>query len=205
MDRESIAAGWTGGYGLKSLRKKWRHKMGSVEKGITELKLYSPLSGRFFDSEDCGRALNRITLSGYKREIQDALGKDEILQSEKGLAEYIQPPSLKERIISMHPGVEVWSYGMWSVLTVKCRGALSGGELETLKDEWHGQMTDGWGESFSQEAVDCDEGCCLYVDYVDTKRSSIKTEQELKGITEEQEMPGDTGMQRAAGSTQTMG
>ncbi len=179
--------------------------MGSVEKGITELKLYSPLSGRFFDSEDCGRALNRITLSGYKREIQDALGKDEILQSEKGLAEYIQPPSLKERIISMHPGVEVWSYGMWSVLTVKCRGALSGGELETLKDEWHGQMTDGWGESFSQEAVDCDEGCCLYVDYVDTKRSSIKTEQELKGITEEQEMPGDTGMQRAAGSTQTMG
>ncbi|MCI9071473.1 MAG: hypothetical protein HFH80_01450 [Lachnospiraceae bacterium] len=148
-----------------------------------EIKLYSPLSGRFYDSEDYSRALNRIVLSGYKREIQNALDKDEIRQSERGLAEYLQPLSLRERIISMHPGVEVWSHGIWSVLTVKCHGVVSDGELETLKDEWHGQMTDGWGESFSQEAVDSDEGCSLYVDYMDTRRSSIKTEQELKGIT----------------------
>ncbi len=179
--------------------------MESAEKGIVEIKLYSPLSGRFFDSEDYGRALNRIELSAYKREIQGALDKDEIRQSERGLAEYVEPLSLRERIISMHPGVEVWSYGMWSVLTVKCHGALSDGELETLKDEWHGQMTDGWGESFAQEAVDCDEGGSLYVDYMDTKRSGIKTEQELKGITQGQEIPGETGVQRATGGTQAMG
>ncbi len=178
--------------------------MESVEKGFAEIKLYSPLSGRFFDSEDYGRALNRIELSAYKREIQSALDKDEIRQSERGLAEYVSPQSLRERIISMHPGVEVWSYGMWSVLTVKCQGMLSEGELETLKDEWHGQMTDGWGESFAQEPVDCDEGCCLYVDYMDTKRSSIKTEQELKGITQGQEIPGDAGGQRLTGATQAM-
>lgn len=76
---------------------------------------------------------------------------------------------------------------------------------ETLKDEWHGQMTDGWGESFAQEAVDCDEGGSLYVDYMDTKRSGIKTEQELKGITQGQEIPGETGVQRATGGTQAMG
>ena len=179
--------------------------MGSAEKGITEIKLYSPLSGRFFDSRDYGRALNRIELSAYRREIQGALDKDEIRQSERGLAEYVEPLSLRERIISMHPGVEVWSYGMWSVLTVKCHDVLSEGELETLKDEWYGQMTDGWGESFAQEPVDCDEECCLYVDYMGTKRTSIKTEQELKGITEEQEMLGDAGVQRLTGGTHAIG
>lgn len=179
--------------------------MESEKIDIVEIKLYSPLSGRFFDSEDYGRALNRIELSAYRREIQSALDKDEIRQSERGLAEYVEPQSLRERIISMHPGVEVWSYGMWSVLTVKCHGVLSDGELEKLKDEWHGQMTDGWGESFAQEPVDCDEGCCLYVDYMDTKRSSIKTEQELKGITEGQEMLGDAGVQRITGGTHAIG
>lgn len=179
--------------------------MESVEKGIAEIKLYSPLSGLFFDSEDYGRALNRIELSAYKREIQSALDKDEIRQSERGLAEYVSPQSLRDCIISMHPGVEVWSHGMWSVLSVKCHGTLSDGELETLKDEWHGQMTDGWGESFAQEPVDCDEGCCLYVDYVDTKRSSIKTEQELKGIAQGQEISGGTGGQWLTGAIQTMG
>lgn len=179
--------------------------MGSSERKIIEIKLYSPLTGSFYDSEGYGRPLSSGALYGYKRELQKALEKDWIEQKERGLAEYLSAPALRERIISMHPSVEAWQYSLWSVLAVKCHGALSAGELEALKDEWHGQMTDGWGESFAEDAIDCDEGCCLYVDYRDTGRNRIRTEQELKGITEEQGIHDDTDVQRMADNAQDIG
>lgn len=207
MDEESIRQGKDLA-GLHIERKYWtsgRQEMGSAEREITEIKLYSPLTGSFYDSEDHGKLLSSGALYGYKREIQKALEKDWIQQREKGLAEFIGNPELKGRIASMHPSVEAWWYSLWSVLEVKCQGALSPEELEALKDEWHGQMTDGWGEAFAQDAIDCDEGCRLYVDYRDTGRSGIKTEQELKGIMEEQEVHRDADVPQATGSTQTMG
>ena len=151
---------------------------------IMEIKLYSPLTGSFFDAEGDGKRMGSGALYGYMREIQKALEDDWIQQKEAGLAEFIGNPALKGRIISMHPAVDVWQYSLWSVLEVKCRGTLSAEELEALKDEWHGQMTDGWGDAFAQDAIDCGEGGSLYVDYRETGRSGIRTEQEWKGISE---------------------
>lgn len=82
----------------------------------------------------------------------------------------------------MHPAVEVWNYCLWGVLQVECREALSPEETERLKSQWYGQMTDGWGEGFVQQDIECEEGCRLCVDFGAASRNRIRTEQELKGL-----------------------
>lgn len=181
--------------------------MGSADKEITEMRLFSPLTGSFYDSENYFKPLSGGALYGYEYEIREALEKDWIKQGEKGLGEFLRDPVLKERIVSMYPSVDVWQYSLWGVLEIKCRGALSPEELGVLKDEWHGQMTDGWGETFAQDAIDCGEDCRLYVDYGNAEKSGIWTEQELKSILEEQRI--HTGSNelslQTSGIMQTMG
>ena len=101
----------------------------------------------------------------------------------------------------MHPAVEVWDYRLWGVLKVGCREALSLEETERLKQEWYGQMTDGWGEGFVQRAIECEEGCRLCVDFGAASRDRIQTEEELKGIqtTEQLESGGQEGPRMGMG------
>lgn len=146
------------------------------------MRLYSPLVGAFYDSEDHCTSMDGYALSGYDWTIKKALEKDWIQESRAGLAEYLDEGPLKEKIVSMHPVVEVWNYCLWGVLKVECREELSLEETERLKSEWYGQMADGWGEGFVQQDIECEEGCRLCVDFGAASRNRIQTEQELKGI-----------------------
>ena len=126
--------------------------------------------------------MDGYALSGYDWTIKKALEKDWIQESRAGLAEYLDEGPLKEKVVSMHPAVEVWNYCLWGVLKVECREELSPEETERLKSEWYGQMADGWGEGFVQQDIECEEGCRLCVDFGAASRNRIQTEQELKGI-----------------------
>lgn len=149
---------------------------------LVRMRLYIPLVGGFYDSEDHYMSMDGCALRGYDWTIKKALEKDWIQERRAGLAEYLDEGSLKEKVVSMHPAVEVWDDRLWGVLKVECREALSPEETERLKQEWYGQMADGWGEGFVQREIECEEGCRLCVDFGAASRDRIQTEQELKGI-----------------------
>lgn len=159
------------------------------KEGIVETRLYSGLVGEVVDSGDYCKSLDANGLCGYEYTIQKALQNDWIREHEKGLAEYLDTGSLKDKVISMYPTVEVWDYRLWGVLEVKSRGELTGEETARIKGEWRGQMMDGWGEGFVQDAIDCGEGCNLYVDFGPASWRGVFTEQELKGVCQEREGP----------------
>ncbi len=147
-----------------------------------KMRLYSPLVGAFYDSEDHCTSMDGYALRGYDWRIKKALENDLTEEGRPGLAKYLDEGPLKEKVISMHPAVEVWDYCLWGVLEVECREELSPMETERLKSEWYGQMADGWGEGFVQRDIDCEEECRLCVDFGAASRNRIQTEQELKGI-----------------------
>lgn len=145
------------------------------------VRLFSPLEGWFYDEEDFCKPLSGGALYGYHRQICRALKGDWIQEKEGGLAGYLPEGSLKEKVVRMHPSIEVWRCSAWGVLTVECTQVLSTSELAELKKEWQGQMNDGWGEAFAQQEIDVDIGCRLYVDFGAGSPDQIRTEQELKG------------------------
>lgn len=168
------------------------------KKEPVKMRLYSPLMGIFYDSEDNDTTFDGYALKGYDRSIKEAVKQDWIAESRAGLAEYLEEGPLKEKIVRMHPAVDAWNYCLWGVLEVECREALSPEETEQLKREWYGQMTDGWGEGFVQQEIECEEGCKLFVDFGAAARNRIRTEQELKGIRMEEPV-------QTAGETQDTG
>lgn len=165
-----------------------RQKM--AEGDLVKTRLYSSLKGIFYGSGGGYEFFHNYQLKGYEKEIEETLAKNWVNGREGGLADFLHDTRLQERIVSMYPKVEVWGCSLWGVLEVESREELEPEELECLKDEWYGQMTDGWGEGFVQEAVDCGYGCELYVDFRTGGRAGIKTEQELKGdVKQEQTAP----------------
>ncbi len=151
-------------------------------KAPVTMRLYSPLVGGLYDSEDHCTTMDGYALRGYDWTIRKALKEELLEEGRPGLARYLDEGALKEKVLGMHPAVEIWNYSLWGVLEVECREELSPEETEELKREWYGQMTDGWGEGFVQQDIECEEGCRLCVDFGAAARNRIQTEQELKGI-----------------------
>lgn len=181
---------WDDSCDYKELLSWLRQTLERIQKEPVKTCLYSPLCGAFYGSGGGYEFFHNYQLKGYGKEIQETIKKNWVQGCKGGLAESLQNARLKERIVSMYPKVEAWGCSLWGVLEVESRGKLEPEELECLKDEWYGQMTDGWGEGFVQEAVDCGYGCELYVDFGTGGRAGIKTEQELKGdVKQEQAAP----------------
>lgn len=113
------------------------------------LRIYSRLSGWLSFNDDSGDiTLSSYSLTGYQNEIEQALKENFACQDEAGLAPYLDDSHLKEKVLSMKPGIERWNDELWGVLTVKSSESLSDREIMRLKSEWRGQLTDGWGEGF---------------------------------------------------------
>ena len=129
--------------------------------GACTIRLFSPLQGWFYDEEGDCKSLSGGALYGYHRQIRRALREDWIQGQEAGLAEYLPEGPLKEKVVRMHPSIDIWLCRVWGLRIVECTQALSAGEIEELKREWHGQMNDGWGEGFAQQGIECDTGCRL--------------------------------------------
>lgn len=154
--------------------------MNDKKQEAVEIKLFSPLRGYFYDSEDDYRPFVGSGLLGYMEEIQEAICENLQDEQPSGLAKYLSDAKLKRKIISLQPAVEEYLYSLWGVLVVNSREELTEEEIHGLMREWYGQITDGWGEEFVQRKIECLEGCRLYVDFGCIGIDSIRTEQELK-------------------------
>lgn len=151
---------------------------------VVVTRLYSPLAGTFEDEEEYRSSLSAFSLAGYEYNIRKAIEEDSIQDVRKGLAEYMDHQLLKQRVISMFPTVETYRYHLWGVLEVKSRGKLQPEEWDFIKEQWTGQASDGWGEGFEQNEIDCGEGGYLYVHF-HADGMPIQTEEELKGGVQE--------------------
>lgn len=152
---------------------------------VVVTRLFSPLSGTYENEEECQSLFSAMDLVGYEYNIRKAIEVNFIQENPKGLAEYLNNQLVKQRVISMFPTVENYRHQLWGVLEVKSRGELRPEEWTFIKEEWTGQTADGWGEVVEQEEINCGEGDTLYVHFY-TGEMDIRTEEELKGITEEQ-------------------
>lgn len=121
---------------------------------IVVTRLFSPLAGVIYYMEEEVTSLSACGMAGYEDEIRIGLERNEIHEMESGLAEYLDNFLLKKRIISMFPTVEKYRNDLWGILEVKSHGELLTKEWETIRNEWSGQMSDGWGEVFEQENLD---------------------------------------------------
>ena len=79
--------------------------------------------GRTGDEDEYSSSLSSVGLISYEDDILDAIAADDILKTEKGLADYLDNQLLKQRVISMRPTVERYQYNLWGVLEIKSMGS----------------------------------------------------------------------------------
>lgn len=174
-------------YGIVTC-KKWRCERLSDETMVT--CLYSQLIGDFCDSVGYDESFGANQLVSYEEEIQKDLEKDFIFEQKRGLAEYLDNQLMKQRILCMFPAIEVYHHALWAVLKVETKGELTPDEMEWAKEFWTGQAADGWGESFEQTDIECEDGGILNVHFYNSSMLyGLRTEQELKGVEVVQQGP----------------
>lgn len=147
----------------------WRFRSFSEE--LVTTRLISPLEGNFFEENEWGcmeetlSVLDGRDLLQYADSIQERLEKEDWSQEgDRGLAEYMDHRLLKQRVMSIFPGIEEIGGCLYGTATVVSRGALTPQELEAIMEYWSGQLSDGWGEGFEQREIGVDGGE-LYVSF----------------------------------------
>lgn len=143
--------------------------MKDIKEDLVTLRLFSPLAANCYPYGEWGELLDyqeEVTpeeLCACEDEILKMIAKEQ-LEGERGLAIYLPDEQLQQKVFSMKPTVESWQGELWGVLEVKSHGILSPEELATLTEEWSGQESDGWGESFEQRSIKTDAGE-LYISF----------------------------------------
>ena len=151
------------------------------------MKLYSPLTGDFYEKEIDGdgwvnTAEEPIPFSGgdlaqYKDRIESTL--DWYLDGDENLMEYFdadRSPSVKEKVVSAVPSVEIRGRELWGCTTVKLKSPLTDAELKDFQDYLIGQFADGVGEGFEQREIEVDGGI-LYVHFWNPDGFAFEAEQ----------------------------
>lgn len=152
-------------------------------------KLYSPLEFYLRDKEDAENGvydeidywrdeLFHEEAFSYRDNIEAALSRDRKgYDNGRGLAEYLHSETLAKKVYSLIPSIELHCDGLYCVADIKLSEPLISQEISELKDWWSGQLSDGWGEGFSQREIKVDRGE-LYVEtwtpedsfFIDTER-----------------------------------
>ena len=179
-------------YGIVT-SKKWCCERLSDETVVT--RLYNQLTGVFCGSEGYDESFSATELTIFEKQIREELEQDSIFEQKTGLAEYMDNQLMKQRILSMFPAIEVYHHALWGVLQIESKGELTPDELEWTKKYWMGQTADGWGESFEQTDIECEDGGILNVHFYNSSMIyGPRTEQELKGVEAVQQGPQMGGM-----------
>lgn len=146
---------------------KWRFR--DLSGDLVTNRLFSPLQGEFFEEDQWGNmgetpsVLDGRDLMQYASDIQDRIDEEDWShEGDRGLAVYLDNQLLKQRVVSMFPGIEEVNGCLYGVMTVVSRGDLIPQEMETVMESWSGQASDGWGEGFEQGMFK-EEGGILYV------------------------------------------
>ena len=148
---------------------RWRFRDFSGE--LVTTRLFSPLEGNFYEEDERGNMeetpiiVNGLDLMQYAEFIQEQLEKEDWShEGERGLAKYLDNQLLKQRVVSMFPGIEEVNGCLYGVMTMVSRGDLTAQEMGTVIESWSGQASDGWGEGFEQRKIETPEGE-LYVSF----------------------------------------
>lgn len=146
---------------------KWRFR--DLSGDLVTTRLFSPLQGEFFEEDDWGNmgetpsVLDGRDLMQYASDIQERINEEDWShEGDWGLAVYLDNQLLKQRVVSMFPGIEEVNGCLYGTMTVVSRGGLLPQELGTVMESWSGQASDGWGEGFEQREFQ-EEGGILYV------------------------------------------
>ena len=146
---------------------KWRFR--DLSGDLVTTRLFSPLQGEFFEEDQWGNmgetpsVLDGRDLMQYASAIQERIDEEDWShEGDRGLAVYLDNQLLKQRVVSMFPGIEEVNGCLYGVMTVVSRGGLLPQELGTVMESWSGQASDGWGEGFEQREFQ-EEGGILYV------------------------------------------
>lgn len=148
---------------------RWRFRDFSGE--LVTTRLFSPIEGNFFEEDEWGNmeetpvVMDGLDLMQYAESIQERLEKEDWSQEgERGLAKYLDNQLLKQRVVSMFPGIEEVNGCLYGVMTMVSRGDLTAQEMGAVIESWSGQASDGWGEGFEQREIETPEGE-LYVSF----------------------------------------
>ena len=139
-----------------------------------QMKFYSPLTADFFpnDTEDLGDdyseyegcPLDGHDLLQYADAVDEAVKKD-IADFNGDLMQYYhEDDSVRRKVVSAVPSVEIRGQKLCGCLTVELREPLNEGEQAALCDYVSGQYSDGWGEGFEQREIEVEDGK-LYVHF----------------------------------------
>lgn len=146
---------------------KWRFR--DLSGDLVTTRLFSPLQGEFFEEDQWGNmgetpsVLDGRDLMQYASAIQERIDEEDWShEGDRGLAVYLDNQLLKQRVVSMFPGIEEVDGCLYGVMTVVSRGELLPQEMETVMESWSGQASDGWGEGFEQGMFE-EDGGILYV------------------------------------------
>ena len=146
---------------------KWRFR--DLSGDLVTTRLFSPLQGEFFEEDQWGNmgetpsVLDGRDLMQYASAIQERIDEEDWShEGDRGLAVYLDNQLLKQRVVSMFPGIEEVNGCLYGTMTVVSRGGLLPQELGTVMESWSGQASDGWGEGFEQREFQ-EEGGILYV------------------------------------------
>lgn len=142
------------------------------------LKIFTYL--QYDGSEDEREDIPPRKAVAYENQILAAIAKENRhFENDRGLAEYIHDETLKEKVYSLIPSVEVVGGELWGVMTAGLKESLSGEETAALMDYVCGQNSDGYWEGFEQRPIKTSDGE-IYVSFWDSGDYSMKLEKNLK-------------------------
>lgn len=156
------------------------------------LKLYMPLKAfTYYDENDYGDLYQvdseieicPAELLNYEYEIKEAL-KERYMPEEKerGLMKYYgQQDSVNAKVKNYIFSVEEVNGKLMGVAELTLNAPLNDMELEKIKNVILGQASNGFGERFEQNEINCD-GMDVYISFWGAENWSLQTAEEL-GIT----------------------
>lgn len=133
-----------------------------------EMKFYSPLTAEFFPDEPDwedesyneyeGYPMDGHDLLQYADAVDEAVKKD-IADFNGDLMQYYhEDDSVRSKVVSAVPSVEIRGNKLCGCLTVKLKETLLDDEQTVLCNYISGQYSDGWGEGFEQRDIRVDDG-----------------------------------------------
>ena len=97
-------------------------------------------------------------------------------------------PSVKKKVLSAVPTVEIRDGELMGCTTVKLKKPLTEAEMQDLQDYLKGQFSDGWGEGFEQQEIQTGDGV-LYVHFAEEPFDFIVEQVQGTETSKEQPVP----------------
>ena len=133
-----------------------------------QMKFYSPLTADFFPNEPDyedefydeyeGYPQDGHELLEYETAIRDAVENDTRDFGGDLMQYYHEDDSVRGKVVTAIPSVEVHGNKLCSCLTVELKEPLLDDEQTVLCNSISGQYSDGWGEGFEQRDIRVDDG-----------------------------------------------